>query len=368
MTAMVLGRPRVVVDAHTIGRRATGNETYVQGLLAGLSGRDDLQIVALTDSGVDIRAGLEQHDLRFRAPVPRLLMELAHPRRYWSADLLHVQYVRPPRCDVSVVTTIHDISFEHFPALFTRAARLRMQLTIPWSARHSAAVITGSDFSRQDLIATYGLDPERVRVTPYAADPRFIRLPAEEIDRRLARFAIPSGYLLCVGNLQPRKNLGRLIEAYAGLPDEVRPPLVIVGQAAWKYHDIFEAIRRHGLVDAVYFTGFVRTHELVALYGGAAAFAYPSLYEGFGLPVLEALACGVPTLASNRSSVPEVAADAALLVDPDSVEAIRAGIELLLRDNRLRSSLALKGPRRAAQFSWVRCAEETAACYVQALA
>lgn len=364
---MVSGRPRVAIDAHTIGRRATGNETYVLGLLGGVANRHDVEIVALSDAGVEVPAGVEQQQLRSRTPVLRLLLDLARPGRDWSVDLLHVQYVRPPRCDVPVVTTIHDISFEHFPVLFTRRSQLRMALTIPWSARHSAAVITGSEFSRQDLIDTYGLDPERVRVTPYAAHPQFTRLPAEEIDRRLARFAIPPGYLLCVGNLQPRKNLRRLIEAYAGLPSEVRPPLVIVGQAAWQYADIFAAIRRHKLAEDVHFTGFVQPHELVALYGGAAVFAYPSLYEGFGLPVIEALACGVPTLASNRSSVPEVAGDAALLVDPESVDDIRAGIERLLRDEELRRTLAIEGPLRAAQFSWARCAEATVACYVQAL-
>jgi glycosyltransferase involved in cell wall biosynthesis len=332
-----------------------------------LANRHDLETVVLSDPGAEVPAALEQHQLRSSAPVPRLLLDLAHPRREWSVDLLHVQYVRPPRCDVPVVTTIHDISFEHFPALFKRGSRIRMKLTIPWTARRSSAVITGSEFSRQDLITTYGLDPERVRVTPYAADPQFIRLPAEEVDRRLARFGIQPGYLLCVGNLQPRKNLRRLIEAYAGLRSDVRPHLVIVGQAAWQYNEIFAAIRRHRLTDNIHFTGFVRPPELVGLYSGAAAFAFPSLYEGFGLPVIEALACGVPTIASNRSSIPEVAGDAALLVDPENVAELRSGLERVLQDDGLRQTLMSEGPRRAAKFSWERCAEATVECYLRAL-
>jgi len=364
---MTPARPRVAIDAHTIGRRATGNETYVVGLLRGLHARSDVEAVALVDDGIEAWFGGEQRFLRSRSPIPRLMRDLAHPRRAWSADLLHVQYVRPTRCDAPVVTTIHDISFEHFPATFARRSRLRMHLTIPWSARRSAAVVTGSEFSRQDLIATYGLQPERVSVTPYAPDQRFRPLSADGVKQRLNRFGLPAGYLLCVGNLQPRKNIRRLVEAYAGLRSDLRPPLVIVGQAGWRYRDIYDAIRKHRLTRSVHFTGFVDIDELVALYGGAAAFAYPSLYEGFGLPVIEALACGVPTLASNRSSIPEVAGDAALLVDPDSVEAIQAGLERVLSDETLRAKLAVAGPHRAAQFSWARCAEATVACYLRAL-
>jgi glycosyltransferase involved in cell wall biosynthesis len=242
-----------------------------------------------------------------------------------------------------------------------------MKLTIPWSARRSAAVITGSQFSRQDLIATYGLDPAKVHVTPYAPDPSFRPLQPDELTTRLARFGLQAGYLLCVGNLQPRKNVRRLIEAYAGLPSDVRPPLVIVGQESWRYDEIYASIQTHRLADEVHFTGFVQPDELVALYGGAAVFVYPSLYEGFGLPVIEAMACGVPTVTSNRTSMPEVAGQAAVLVNPDLVEDIRAGIERVLRDETLYQTLANEGPRRAAQFSWGRCAEATVKCYMQAL-
>jgi alpha-1,3-rhamnosyl/mannosyltransferase len=243
-----------------------------------------------------------------------------------------------------------------------------MRLTIPWSARHSRMVLTGSRHARDDLLTAYGLSPDRVAVTPYAADPRFRTLAADEVGRRLVRFGLPPGYLLCVGNLQPRKNLRRLLQAYARLPQDLRPPLVVVGQAAWLYDDVYAAVREHRLSEAVSFTGFVETDELVGLYNGAAAFAYPSLFEGFGLPVLEALACGVPTLTSSRSSLPEVAGDAALLVDPESVEEIASGLERVLCDSQLRSRLVGAGPVQAARFSWPRCAELTVRAYNRALA
>jgi glycosyltransferase involved in cell wall biosynthesis len=367
---MTSARPRVAIDAHTIGRRATGNETYVRGLLSGLVERSDVEPIALIDSGTQPPDWLSGHtaELRRRSAAPRLLLELATAGRRWAAELLHVQYVRPPVSDVACVTTIHDISFEHFPALFTPRTRARMRLTIPWSARHSRIVLTGSRHAREDLLATYRLPDERVAVTPYAADARFRPLPADEVGRRVDRFSLPPSYLLCVGNLQPRKNLRRLLEAYARLPQDVRPPLVVVGQAAWLYDDVYAAVREHGLSASVHFTGFVETDELVGLYNAAAAFAYPSLFEGFGLPVLEALACGVPTLTSSRSSLPEVAGDAALLVDPESVDEIAAGLQRILCDTDLRSGFVSAGPAQAARFSWPRCAELTVEAYHRALA
>ena len=363
-------RPRVAIDAHTLGRRATGNETYARGLLSGLVQRTDVEPIALVDREAELPDWLVGHhaQLRHRHAALRLLSELSTARRRWSADLLHVQYVRPPWSDLPIVTTIHDISFEHFPRLFTGRTRTRMRLTIPWSARHSRLVLTGSQHAAADLVDTYRLPADRVVVTPYAAAPDFRRLPADEVARRLARFDLPPAFLLCVGNLQPRKNLRRLIEAYSALPHDLRPALVVVGQAAWLYDEVHTAVGHHGLADATHFTGFVTTEELVALYCGASAFAYPSLYEGFGLPVLEAMACGVPTLTSTSSSLPEVAGDAALMVDPESVEEIRAGLERLLGDEGLRARLADAGPARAAQFSWERCAAETAAAYRLALA
>lgn len=339
------------------------------GLLQGLAANGDVDPVALVDADTVLPSypGIERATLRHRAPIPRLLGELGRARRRWGADLLHVQYVRPPRSDVPVLTTIHDISFEHFPDLFTRRTRLRMRATIPWSARHSALVLTGSEHARGDLVRAYGLAPERVVVTPYAADRRFRRLEAAEADRLMVGLKLPQSYLLCVGNLQPRKNLRRLLEAFAALRAEIRPPLVVVGQPAWLYDDVYETVRRLGIGADVHFTGFVSTEQLVAIYSRAQAFAYPSLYEGFGLPVLEALACGVPTLTSNRSSLPEVAGDAALQTDPEDVDAIAAGLERVICDEGLRRELAELGPRQAAQFSWERCATGTARAYHLAL-
>ena len=360
-------RTRVAIDAHTVGRRATGNETYVRQLIGSLSVRADVDCVVMADPAASIHPPKGRiHRFRVRNPVLRLLTDLATPGRTVDADLLHVQYVRPPRCDVPVVTTIHDISYEHFPELFTRRAVMRMRATIPWSARHSRLVLTGSAYSRADLIDRYELDARRVRLTPYAADERFAPQPIERVAEALRRLGIPSDYILCVGNLQPRKNLPRLFEAYASLPRD-RPPLVVVGQRAWLHEPVLEGVRSLGLDDQVFFTGYVAAEDLPALYSGALVFAYPSLFEGFGLPVVEAMACGAPTLSSWSSSIPEVAGDAAVLVDPTRVDAIAEGLGRLISDAELRRSLSVAGVEQAARFSWARCAAETVAAYRDAL-
>lgn len=368
IATMTSARPRVAIDAHTIGRRATGNETYVRGLISGLAPRDDIDVVALVDGSTHLFAslGVPPTKLAHPGPVMRLLRDLAGPRRRWSADLLHVQYVRPPWCDVPVVCTVHDISFEHFPEMFTRRAVARMRLTIPWSARHSSMVLTGSQHSRGDLLDRYALDADRVRVTAYAADPWFRPQTPDQVNSVRLRLGLPQEYILCVGNLQPRKNLPRLVEAYARLPAD-RPALVIVGQRAWLDDPLFASVRELRLDRETFLTGYVDAADLPAVYAGATAFAYPSLFEGFGLPVLEAMACGAPTLASLTSSIPEVAGEAALLVDPTDVGAIADGLARLIDDDALRSRLSTAGIQRAAQFSWQRCAQETVEAYRQAL-
>ena len=368
MISTMPARLHVAIDAHTVGRRATGNETYVIGLLEGLAGRDDVDPVAVLEPGRELPAdvGVRSVTLPRRGPLPRLLADLRRAGHNWGADVLHVQYVRPLRSDVPVVTTIHDISFEHFTGLFTWRSRVRMRITIPWSARHSEAILTGSQHSKRDLVERYGLAPNRIWVTPYAADARFCPQPATKVEEVLARHGLPRDYLLSVGNLQPRKNLPRLLDAYVRLSAD-RPPLVVVGQRAWLDHDVFATLRRLGLQKLVYLTGYVPSEDLPALYSGALAFAYPSLYEGFGLPVLEAMACGAPTLSSRTSSIPEVAGDAAILVDPLDVEAIAEGLDRLIASDELRASLRERGFAQASLFSWEHCAAATINAYLSAV-
>ena len=363
---------RVALDAHTIGRRASGNETYVRGLMTGLKKHAGVALTALLDRDARVPAGLEGLEvatLRFGHPIPRLMAELSRAGRRWGADVLHVQYVRPPTSDVPVVTTIHDISFEHFPGLFRRATLARLRALVPWSGRHSAAVITVSEFSRRDLLERYRLDPDAVFVAPNAAEPHFRPVPEAESSPIVRSLGLPDRFILSVGDLQPRKNLPRLFMAYDLLLQRGLdlPDLVVVGKRAWLDDDIGGTVARRRLERRVRFCGFLPGEVLPALYSSASAFVYPSLFEGFGLPILEALACGAPTVTSNVSSMPEVAGDAAVLVDPESVEELADAIERILGDTDLRADLATRGLARAAEFSWAHTAERTVEAYAYAL-
>jgi glycosyltransferase involved in cell wall biosynthesis len=362
-------RIRVAIDAHFVGRNAAGGESYCRGLLDGLAATGDVEAIALVDPGW--RPASNGHiaygDLRWRNPAARLLIDLSAVGRRWKADLLHTQFARPLRSDVPCITMIHDLSFERFPGFFSPRMGARLRLTVPWSARHSAAVLTGSEYARTEVIELYKVPERRVHVTPLAADDRFAPISLEASAGVLREMGLEPGFLLCVGDLQPRKNLERIVEAYASLPPSVRPRLVIAGSPGWRSSRVLEAVRRHRLENSVHFAGYVSTQTLVALYNRAAAFVYPSLYEGFGLPILEALACGAPTLTSNVTSLPEVAGDAAVLVDPTDVDSIRTGLEQILLDTDLRDHLRQAGFRQAARFSWDRCGRETAAVYRLAL-
>jgi len=240
---------------------------------------------------------------------------------------------------------------------------------LPLAIRGAAAVITDSERSREDILTHLSVKPGRVVSIPLAADRRFRPLPAAEIAPVLHEYGVGQPYILYVGALESRKNLPRLLAAYARLREwSEQWRLVIVGARKWKFSPIFDTVQALGLEPHVHFTGYVADEHLPALYAGADLFAFPSLYEGFGLPVLEAMACGTPVVTSNTSSLPEVAGDAAILVDPTDVEQIANAMWLVLSQPDVAAALREKGLARAAQFTWERTARETIAVYERVLA
>jgi glycosyltransferase involved in cell wall biosynthesis len=279
-----------------------------------------------------------------------------------------VQYTAPPLAPCPVVATIHDLSFEHLPDTFKRRSRAQLRLTVRRTARAAAHIIAPSEFTRRDIVETYGVAPARVSVVPLAAATRFAPFAdAKELQRVRDVYGIAGDYILAVGSIQPRKNLARLIKAYSDLrrrrAQDKLPKLVVVGKRAWLFGETLRAVEECGVTDALIFTGYAPETDLPALYCGALCFVYPSYFEGFGLPPLEAMRCGTPVVVGDRTSLPEVVGDAGLLVNPFDTESIADALARLIDDGTLRAHLRERGLARATQFDWRETARLTLEVY-----
>jgi glycosyltransferase involved in cell wall biosynthesis len=359
----------IALDCRTVTAPKTGDRTYVLNLSRALAKVDPENEYLLYTWDATT---LTQHpNPRFHAIVlpaaPRWTWTpLAFPRDLArrKADAAHVQYLVPPVAPCPVVTTIHDVAFRRFPELFPLKHRLLLNALVPLAARQAAAIITGSEATKRDLTELMGVDPERITVTPYAADASYRPMDREEARRAVqARFGIRGPYVLSVGVIQPRKNLARLVRAFNRIADRVPHRLVLVGKEGWANEELRAAVARSPEGRAPVFTGYVADADLPVLYAGADLFTYPSIYEGFGLPPLEAMACGTPVLTAGTSSLPEVVGEAGVTVDPLDEAAIARAMVALLDDEGRRSELAAAGVRRAAEFTWERTARETVTVY-----
>jgi glycosyltransferase involved in cell wall biosynthesis len=299
--------------------------------------------------------------------LPRLLPVRLHGRR---PVLFHATNYAAPRTGVlPLVVTVHDLALLRFPELGTPALRRLVGLARPATAM-ARLVIADSEATARDLRELLGVPAAKVRVVHPGGDAHPAAPDAVAARQHVhRRFGIAGPYLLHVGTLEPRKNLERLVRAYARVRARVgtAPLLVLAGGRGWGADRIVRTVAALGLADAVRFTGAVPHDDLPTLYAAAELFVYPSLYEGFGLPVVEAMACGAPVVTSNVSSLPEVAGDAAVLVDPRDESAIGDAVVDLLQDDRARAELRARGLARARQFTWARCAEQTWAVYEEAL-
>ena len=363
---------RIVLDARKLHDFGIG--TYIRNLVAGLSLLDaDTDYVLLTRPG-DAEAA-RPPGLNFRAVVetakPYSLTEqwripLAAARA--RADLLHEpHYVLPPLTRCRTVVTIHDCIHLRFPEyLPSRAAFVYAHAMIRLAARKADRVLTVSEASKRDILHYTGVDPEKVSVIYNGLDTRFATHPdSAAIERVQQRFQLNHPFVLYVGNIKPHKNLERLIAAFAAVrpdgPDDLK--LVVIGDETSNYPTVRQAVHRHRLDKHVRFFGFQPTATLAVFYRLARAFVFPSLYEGFGLRPLEAMANETPVVTSNISSLPEVAGDAALLVDPYDTASIADGIRRAVSDEPLRQMLIARGRERAGQFSWAKSAAATLAVY-----
>lgn len=366
------------IDAHAIGAQQGGNETYIRGLIRALAAIDDRNrytiYLAEPDAAAEWRETFVQNHPNFEVqllpkptPLVRVPVFLTYELRQHPVDVLHVQYTAPPFCPIPVVATIHDLAFEHLPETFTRRGSLQLKLTVRRTAQKAARIATVSEYSRQDLLRTYKLPPEKVAVTYNGVEPHFTpQAQFNEVAEIKQQFGIARDYLLAVGSLQPRKNLVRLIRAYAKLRTESEtfsPQLVIVGRKLWLAEEIFAEVRRQRWAEDVILTGYVSDNDLPKLYRQATAFVYPSLFEGFGLPPVEAMACGTPVITSDVSSLPEVTGRAALLIDPKNQTSIESALLQIMRDQELRAEMRERGIEQAKKFTWQAAAEKTLQLY-----
>jgi glycosyltransferase involved in cell wall biosynthesis len=376
------GRPlRIAIDASAIPRQMAGAGVYTYQLvraLAGQLGEHELFVFArpgLFDDLASQRLRVVHFDPPSRAArlaweqtlLPLLLRRLRidvlhspHHHTPLAAKLALVNRGRAPK----LVVTFHDVTFLLLPASYTPVRRLYMEAVTRASARVADAIITPSQAVRYDVIERLHVPSDRVVAIPEAAGPQFARAADGALGRMRWKYHLPTRYVLSVGSLEPGKNRRRLIHAYAQLWREgLDCPLVVAGQPAWRYRGDLELVRRLGLEDRVRFLGYVPDDDLPALYSGATIFAFPSLYEGFGLPVLEAMSCGTPVITSSISATAEVAGDAALVVDPRDTDALAEAIRRVARDAALRGDLRARGLERARHFSWQRTARETLFVY-----
>lgn len=358
------------VDAHAIGRHLAGNEVYVRSLLEAFDAVDNSPDFIAYVSNRDAAAFVPR---RFRTalvsanPFVRLGYDLPRRVRADRPDLIHVQYTAPAACPVPVVVTVHDVSFLHHPEYFTRARCAQLRFTVGRTIRQAARIITGSEFSRDAIARAYALDPNRIAVVPIAAAPDFRAVQRERARKCVERaYGVAAPFIFNVGDLQPRKNQLGLVQAFASMlrsHPELKHHLVLAGQDRLDAASIRRAAQRSGFAERIHFTGFVPDGDLLQLYNACEFFVFPSFYEGFGMPVLEAMACGRAVACSNSSAVHEVADAAALLFDPHSEdEIVRAMLDLAL-DAELRARMERLGSQRAAQFSWRRTAESTLEIY-----
>jgi glycosyltransferase involved in cell wall biosynthesis len=364
----------IAIDAHSLGTQAGGNETYYRQLVRGLaqdSGKNRYTLFhthpfSLPEAESDPRFTLRKIP---KNPLLRLGAALPLALRQIQPDVFHCQYIKPLWGSRTTVVTIHDLAHEHYPEFFHPLEVIRMKKLVRWTAQKARHILTVSEFSAADIAARFAVPREKVTVTYQAASPDFHPREKQLCQERLARtYGVRPPFILYVGRIQARKNLPRLVEAYARVRKHGSDAtLVIAGRKDWQSELLLEKIRELNLESSVLFPGFVPFEDLPLFYNAAEVFVFPSFFEGFGLPVIESMASGVPTITSYGSSLEEVAGDGALLINPAETESIAAAIEKVLTDRELRERLAAAGIQRASQFRQDDLVKKTLAVY-QAMA
>lgn len=364
-------RPRIGLDLHTLEGLHQGSRTHCLELfsrVAALMPEADFFVLvdttrwAASSAERFLQPNVRVIDMPHGNPLKRLLWQLPGLVREQQMQLLHTQYICPPRSRARNAVTIHDILFEPFPQYFAPVLRWRSKLLFRRSAKTAELLFTVSEYSRAELAERYGIPPETIATIPNGADPSRFH-PGQEGEQHVRALGLePGQYLLTVGRLEPRKNHLGLLRAYALLPHP-RLPLAIVGQKDFGYAEFLALREQLGLAHEVLLFEQVRDDALPSLYRHARLFVYPTFAEGFGMPVIEAMCSGVPVVTSNTTSLPEIAGDAARLVDPHQPEQIAEAIAEVLADPALDARMRLAGLEQARRFRWADSAATLASAY-----
>ena len=365
---------RVAIDAIPLVAAKTGIGHYTDALADSLARiHTDHQYTLLSpfDFAFPVREGTPPNLSKVFLPMRSIF------RHWWLVgssalmqmspyDLFHgTNYCIPIFAPCPTVVTVHDLSLFNQSHTHDDDNVRRGRRRIPVMMKRASLIIAPSEWTRQEILARFPIHPERIRVVAEAAREGMVPLPPEACQEVLKRHGLTQPYLLYVGTIEPRKNLPLLLRAYHALLTSTphRPRLVIAGGKGWKYEEVFDLVDQLQLREQVQFLGYVDDEDLPALYSSTACFVYPSVYEGFGLPPLEAMACGAPVITSNATSLPEVVGEAGLMHPASEAEALTAGLARILGETGLRQHLREAGLARSAQFSWDRAARETQAIY-----
>lgn len=354
---------KIGIDARLTAYRTGGISTYIRRIIMALAQIDDPHryiVLRSRKSGEQLASGL-RHVPVWTPPHHRLerialSVELLRHR----LDLLHSPDFIPPHYGARRhIITVHDLTFMHYPQYLTADSRRYYNDQIRAAVTHADHILCDSEATKRDLINMLNVPTDKLTVHPLGVDESFHPLTQEDIAPVLSKYGLKSGYFLSLGTIEPRKNINGILDAYRILRDEYHdaPPLVFAGKMGWMMDDFQQQINRRGLVKHVRWLRHVDTHELPALYNAAIAQITLSFYEGFGLPALEAMACGTIPIVSNRSSLPEITGDTGITVDPENPTEAASAMSRVLNDTEWRSEESSRVIERAKQFSWTRCAE-----------